>query len=235
MTGSSIAVEALRLAKALGRRVVLQDVDFQIGAGQRVALVGANGAGKTTLLRCLASLTRPSAGEVRWFGQPARGNLEGRRRLGLVAHDSLLYPHLTLQENLVFAARMCDVAEPRQRAQALLDSTGLRPHGHRLPATVSRGMRQRLSIARALVHRPQILLLDEPFAGLDAEGVEWLVELLAGLGHAGQTVCFTAHDEAIIARLADRVLEVRSGRVYEVSQASASMPAACRSIERRAA
>jgi heme exporter protein A len=235
MTAPSIAIEALRLAKILGRRAVLKAVDFRIAAGERVALVGANGAGKTTLLRCLASLARPSAGEVRWFGQPARGNPQGRRLLGLVAHDSLLYPYLTLYENLLFAARMCDVAEPRQRAEALLDGTGLRPHGHRLPAAVSRGMRQRVSIARALVHRPRILLLDEPFAGLDAEGVEWLVELLAGLGQAGRTVCFTAHDDAIIARLADRVLEVRSGRVYEVTQASADIPAASRFIERRAA
>ena len=234
MTGASIAVEVLRLAKVLGRRAVLQDVDFQIGAGQRVALVGANGAGKTTLLRCLASLTRPSAGEVPGSASPPAA-------IPRAAVSWAWWPTIACSirtshcsENLVFAARMCDVGQPRQRSRALLESTGLRPHGHRLPATVSRGMRQRLSIARALVHRPRILLLDEPFAGLDAEGAEWLMELLAGLGHAGQTVCFTAHDEAVIARLADRVLEVRSGRVYEVPQIrQACRPRAARSSPRR--
>lgn len=235
MTGASIAIQVLRLAKVLGRRAVLKDVDFQIVAGQRVALVGANGAGKTTLLRCLASLARPSAGAVHWFGRPARGNPQARRILGLVAHDSLLYPHLTLCENLLFAARMCDVDHPRQRVEGLLESTGLRPHGHRLPAAVSRGMRQRLSIARALVHYPRILLLDEPFAGLDTAGAEWLTELLIALGQSGRTVCFTAHDDAIISRLADRVLEVRSGRVYEIPRDSAGIPILYRSTERRAA
>jgi heme ABC exporter ATP-binding subunit CcmA len=221
MPDAMAAIEVRRLSKTLGRRTVLSGVDFQIAAGQSVALTGANGAGKTTLLRCLASILRPTAGLVRWFGRPAAGNPEARRLVGWVAHESLLYPQLTLRENLAFAARMCDVAQPWQRADELLAGTGLAPYAARLPAAISRGMRQRLAVLRALVHRPRILLLDEPFSGLDAEGTAWLGQLLGELRAAGRTLCFATHDEAVVCRLADRVLEVRRGRVEEIEPGAA--------------
>ena len=116
MPDCRIAVQSRGLSKVFGRQTVFGGLDLEIAAGQCVALTGANGAGKTTLLRCLASALRPSAGEVRWFGRPAIGNPDARRLIGMVAHEARLYPHLTLRENLLFAARMCDVPEPLQRA-----------------------------------------------------------------------------------------------------------------------
>jgi heme ABC exporter ATP-binding subunit CcmA len=214
MTVPTPAIEVVGLAKRLGNRAVLADVSFQIVAGQRVALVGANGAGKTTLLRCMAGLLRPNAGEVLWFGRPAYGDPEVKRLIGLAGHESMLYPQLTLHENLVFAARMTDLRAPERCAEELLAETGLTRFADRRPSAVSRGMRQRASIARALVHGPRILLLDEPFSGLDAEGSKWLAQLLLDLGRRGTTVCFTAHDQAVV-RLAQHVLEVRRGQVQQ--------------------
>ena len=206
------AISARRLSKRFGARVVLDAIELQIAAGQCVALTGANGAGKTTLLRCLASLLRPSDGEVRWFGQSST-EPAAKRLIGMVAHETRLYPHLTLRENLVFAARMHDVAGPRRRADELLAAVGLAAHAERLPPALSRGMRQRAAVARAILHDPPILLLDEPFAGLDAEGAGWLFDHLIDFRRGGGAVCMTLHDEGLAARLADAVLLLRGGRL----------------------
>jgi ABC-type multidrug transport system ATPase subunit len=117
---------------------------------------------------------------------------------------------------VVFAARMCDVREPRQRAGQLLQDAGLGPHVHRLPPQVSKGMRQRVAVARALVHDPPILLLDEPFANLDAVGTDWLFGVLSDLQSRKRTLCFAMHDERKSRRLADRVVHLRSGRLQEL-------------------
>jgi len=209
------AIQVCGLWKSFGDQVVLRGIDLTVPAGEGVALVGANGSGKSTLLRCLASVLRPQAGEVRWFGRAARGNLAVRRLIGLVAHESFLYPHLTLRENLLFAARMCDVPEPGARADELLRRTGLERHARRLPGETSAGMQRRVSLARALVHEPPILLLDEPFAGLDAQGTAWLFDLLSTRRSRGGTLVFATHDLAHARRLADRVLELRMGRLQE--------------------
>jgi heme exporter protein A len=211
-----IAISARRLKKTFGNRVVLGELDLDVAEGQSVALVGANGAGKTTLLRLLASLVRPSSGEVRWFGRPAGTDPAQRRLVGMVAHENLLYPDLTLWENLVFAARMCALARPNRTADRWLRDTGLEYHARRRPTQISRGMRQRLGLARALLHDPRIVLLDEPFGGLDREGTDWLTGLLLGLRSQGTTLCFAAHDENNVRRLADRVLHLESGRLQEV-------------------
>jgi heme exporter protein B len=129
--------------------------------------------------------------------------------VGWVAHESGLYPQLTLRENLIFAARMGDVDQPAQRADESLAAAALQPHADRLPAALSQGMRQRLAITRALLHDPAIVLLDEPFAGLDAEGTQWLLRLLDDLHARGRTLCFATHDVQMLARLADRAVEVR--------------------------
>ncbi len=215
MADANTAIEVRGLAKSFGRRFVLRDVTFDVPVGQCVALTGANGAGKTTLLRCLASITRPTSGEVRWFGRLANKDPDARRLIGAVSHESHLYPHLSLRENLAFAARMYDLAEPVRRADRMLEDLGLAPHRQRLPMEISKGMRQRLAVARAVIHDPAILLLDEPFSGLDAEGSDWLCRLVSQLRERQRTICFSAHDPQRVQQLADRVLELRAGRAWE--------------------
>ena len=210
------AIRAGQLSKSFGGRIVLDAVDLEIARGQSVAVTGANGAGKTTLLGCLASVLRPDGGEVRWFGQLAGRDLAMHRWIGLLAHESGLYPHLTLRENLAFAARMSRAGHPRRRADRWLEATGLAPHADVLPARLSRGMRQRLDIARSLVHDPPLLLLDEPFTHLDAAGTEWLVGLLVELRTRGHTLCFVTHEREKLRLLATRVLELRGGKVFDV-------------------
>lgn len=222
MVDRQIVIQVIGLSKTFAGRGVLKDVGFEVRQGESVAITGANGSGKTTLLRLLASSLRPSAGRVMWFGRPAGLEPSSRRLIAMVSHESALYPHLTLRENLIFAARMYDVRRPAHRADELLAGAGLQADAHRSPERISKGMRQRLSLARAMVHDPRILLLDEPFAGLDAEGTEWLFEVLRDLSARQCTVCFTIHDERKLRRLAERVLHLRSGRLEEVKVSTVS-------------
>jgi heme exporter protein A len=215
MADRTVAIEARGLCRAFGSRVVLRQIDLAIPAGQIVALTGANGAGKTTLLRCLAALNRPTAGEVFWFGQPARSNTPACRLLGVVMHESQIYSHLTVRENLLFSARMCDVSEPSKQIERWLKGVGLEQHRHRLAAGLSRGMRQRLALARALLHDPPILLWDEPFSGLDRESTQWLLDLLNTLRAEEKTVCFSTHDAELARERADRTLHLQAGRLRE--------------------
>jgi heme exporter protein A len=194
--------------------MALNGVSFAVQPGECVVFTGANGAGKTTLLRCLASTVRPTSGEVFCFGRPV-SDPPVRQGFGVVAHESLLYPQLSLRENLVFAARMYGVPQPGPRADALLEQIGLQAHAARRPAQVSRGMRQRVAVARALVHQPPILLADEPFSNLDSQGTAWLLHLLTELRGQGRTLCLVMHEQAQIRALADRILELRGGGIGE--------------------
>ncbi len=226
MTEQKTAIEVRGLSKLFGNRMALCNVDLDVAAGESVALIGANGAGKTTLLRCLASAIRPTAGEVRWFGQMAGKDPSSRHLIGVLGHDGFLYPQLTLRENLLFAARMCDVRRPADRAAQLLDEVRLGPYAHCYPTQISRGMRQRVALARAMVHDPPILLLDEPFSGLDSDAADWLSDLLVQLHDRGRTVCFATHDRPKAQRLADRVLQLQSGRLMASDSVSKRIPRA---------
>jgi ABC-type multidrug transport system ATPase subunit len=217
-TNSRFAIEARGVTKRFGRRLVLDAIDLQIAVGESVVLTGPNGAGKTTLLRTMAALIRPNSGEVLWFGERAAGWHEGRWLIGMVAHEYRLYPHLTLRENLIFAARMCDVPRPAARAGELLEAVSLSAHAERMPPVLSKGMRQRLSLARAMVHDPPVLLLDEPFEGLDATAATWLLRLFQDLRQRGRTLCFVLHDEAKTRILADRVVRIEQGRLSEAAE-----------------
>jgi ABC-type multidrug transport system ATPase subunit len=209
------AIQTRTLCRSFGSRVVLRQIDLDIAAGETVALTGANGAGKTTLLRCLAALNRPTAGAVFWFGQPAALNSPACRLLGVVTHESQNYLHLTVDENLLFAARMHDVPQRRERVEQWAEYFGLTRHRQHQAATLSRGLQQRLALARTLIHNPRILLWDEPFSGLDAESAKWLQQLLMALRTQGKTICFSTHDDEIARHYADRILQLHAGRLCE--------------------
>ena len=210
-TPHRIAIGVNRLTHRYGSRIILNNLHLEIAAGESVAIVGANGSGKTTLLRCMAGLTRIQGGEVRWFGRPAADPPASRRLVGMAAHDGFLYPHLTARENLVFAARMHAATDPGRQADTLIQAAGLGSYAFRQARKLSRGIRQRLSILRAMVHDPKILILDEPFAALDTAGMNWLGSTLQELRSRECTLCFTTHDLLLAQTYADRVLELRGG------------------------
>jgi ABC-type multidrug transport system ATPase subunit len=218
------AIEARGLSKDYGYQAVLRQIDLAVLPGQTVGLMGPNGAGKTTLLSCLAAIVRPTEGEVRWFGNPASGAVRLRKWIGMVAHESRLYPHLTLLENLVFSGRIYGVPRPRRVAVQRLGEAGLAASIDRLPGEVSRGMRQRAAVARALLHKPRILLFDEPFSGLDTDGVQWLTEILQQLRGAGCAICFTSHDAARTAQVADAIWYLTAGRLRNIGGAAVTAP-----------
>jgi ABC-type multidrug transport system ATPase subunit len=232
---AAAAIEARGLSRRFGRVVALHPLDLDVPAGRVLAVVGANGAGKSTLIRLLAGLGRPTAGTVAIGG--AEGDRRARRaRVGLVAHATLLYPALTARENLVFAARLFGCADPATRAAALLGDFELDAVADRAVGTFSRGTAQRVAIARALVHDPAVLLLDEPFTGLDARAAERLERLVDGL-RGRHTVVLSSHDLARAARLADQGLALAAGRGRGLDAAALADPdalaAAC-GVEARA-
>jgi heme exporter protein A len=183
------------VSKRYAARTALADVDLDVAEGEAVALLGPNGAGKTTLLRILALLARPSAGQVRIAGlDPARHGDAIRRQIGYLAHHTLLYGDLSARQNLAFYARLYGLADGRRRGEDLLERVGLEGRGDDPVRTYSRGMQQRLAIARALLHAPRLLLFDEPYAGLDAAAVALLDELLTEAVGAGCTLLMATHD-----------------------------------------
>ncbi len=208
------AVEARNLSKFFGARVALDNVSFSLTPGRILALLGPNGAGKTTLLRLVAGLLTPSEGRVLLFGEAAEENEAPRRRLGFLGHSSFLYADFTAEENLLFYARLYGLPDGEQRAQRWLEYFRLADpalRGYRVRA-FSQGMRQRLALARALLHDPDLLLLDEPFAGLDEASVAASVELLADLQKQGKTVIVSTHQTAPIQALEHDRLRLEKGR-----------------------
>jgi heme ABC exporter ATP-binding subunit CcmA len=206
-------LEALDLHRNYGAARVLRGVDLRVGAGETLAVVGPNGAGKTTLLRVLAGLARPTRGEVRVLGRPLhRGDLDARRAVGFLPHQSLLYDDLTVQENIVFGARLFGLADPRGATRRVLQELDLSSRAADRPRNLSRGLLQRAALARALVHTPRVLLLDEPFTALDAEGAERLRALLQARVAAGTAVVLVTHQLGETWDLATRVGVLVAGR-----------------------
>jgi heme ABC exporter ATP-binding subunit CcmA len=209
----SALLEARGLQRSFGRVRILRGLDLSLRPGEALAVVGPNGAGKTTLLRLLAGLMRPTAGEIRVLGKPlTAGAARLRRAIGLLSHQSLLYDDLTLLENLTFAGRLYGLDRPRELAGAALDRAGLGDRAAELPKRLSRGLLQRAAIARALLHSPQVLLLDEPFTGLDANAGDRLrADLLTRLGQ-GLGLVVVTHHLAEAWDLASRVAVLVEGR-----------------------
>lgn len=218
-------IEVQGLAKTFGPRTALDEINLSIGNGEFVTLVGPNGAGKTTLLRILATLSRPSSGTVRIAGfDVASAGEQVRRRIGFLSHRTLLYDDLTAGQNLQFYAQMYDVAEDSERVDDLLERVGLGPRRSDLVQTFSRGMRQRLAVARAVLHRPELLLLDEPYTGLDPQAVDIVRNLLKELAEEGCAILLTTHRIGRALAAGQRVLVLHRGQVvYDESRETASV------------
>jgi ABC-type multidrug transport system ATPase subunit len=218
------------VSRRFGRRRALAHVTLECRAGEVVGLLGPNGAGKSTFLSIAATLMSPSTGAVRYGRVTARqagGAL--RARIGLLAHDLYLYAELTAIENLEFFARLYLLPDPRRRAETALDMAGLASRAEEPVLAFSRGMRQRLALERALLHEPRLVLLDEPFTGLDDESSRRLIDRLSALRSGGAIVVVSTHDLEAVEGLVDRVAVLRDGRLAAVEE----RPAALRDTYRR--
>ena len=198
-------IEVTKLIKRFGLKAVLRGLDFKVQSGEFVALLGPNGAGKTTFLRILATLSRPSMGNVKVAGYHLPHQAaQVRARLGVVSHMPLLYEDLTAEENLRFYARMYGISKKEERITEVLGMVGLKTRRRDLVRTFSRGMQQRLAIGRAVLHDPEVMLFDEPYTGLDQDASSMLDEVLRSVAAQGRTVVMTSHDLARAEELATR-------------------------------
>jgi len=207
-------VGAEGLTKRFGPRLALDGIDLEVHEGESVALFGPNGAGKTTLVRILCMALRPTTGRVRIAGlDPRKDDLEIRRRIGLISHQSFLYDDLTARQNLEFFSRLHGVPDPAARSDELLRRFELETRADDAVVTFSRGMQQRVSLARSLVHEPPIVFLDEPFTGLDPYAAEMLRETLEVLRDQRRTLVLVTHDLRQGLELSDRWLMLSRGRI----------------------
>ena len=219
MENAPYLIEVRRLVKRFGLKTVLSNLDFYVAPGEFVALLGPNGAGKTTFLRILASLSRPSFGEVRIAGYRLPSQAAAvRRKLGVVSHFPLLYGDLTAEENLLFYGRMYDLANLKKRIKDVLELVGLSTRSNDLVRTFSRGMQQRLAIGRSVLHDPEVILFDEPHTGLDQDACIMLDDVLRQVAARGRTVVMTSHDLARAADLASRFDVLSFGKITAVAR-----------------
>ena len=210
-----MALRISNLTKRFGAFRAVSDLTLEIEKGQFAALFGPNGAGKTTLLKLVAGLLKPTSGTIslRFNGSGA-----GRRNVGYVSHQSLLYQEMSGMENLLFYSRLYGVARPRERSRRVLERMGLAGAGEQLVREYSRGMKQRLTLGRALLHEPTLLLLDEPYVGLDQQGNRLLTSILRSLRDGTHTLLLVTHNLAEGLELCDRVLiQHRGSLVYDRS------------------
>ena len=218
---ASPVLEAASLTRDYGPVRAVDDVSFRLGAGAFLSVFGPNGAGKTSLLRLLAGGLRPTAGEVRVCGtRLTTGDRAARARIGILSHLSFLYGRLTARENLLFHGRLHGLEDVGARVSARLAEAGLDRYANHPVDTLSRGTVQRLAVARALLHDPDIVLLDEPFTGLDAYASALLRDVLSALKGGGRTVVMVTHNLGRGLELADRVaIQVRGSFVFEAERA----------------
>lgn len=202
------------VGKAFTARPVLKDVSLDLPRGQAACLCGVNGAGKSTLLRIVAGLLRPDHGSVAVNGWDLAEHPEKfKRQLGMISHASMVYTELTVLENLAFAADLMGVTNRAERMKEVLAEMGLGPLRHDRAGTLSRGWLQRLAIARALLHKPALLLADEPFTGLDVRATERLVEIVDAFVRQGGSVLMTTHDTRLGLRCCCRVVVLDEGAI----------------------
>jgi heme exporter protein A len=204
------------VSRHFGRRKALSRISFQVPRGAILGLLGPNGAGKSTLLAMLGTLLRPTAGAIR-YGQLDAGphGAALRARIGVLGHDLFLYPELTARENLAFFAGLYGHSDPEAAAAAALGRAGLADRGDDPVSSFSRGMRQRVALERALVHEPRLVLLDEPFTGLDESSASALVDRLHRLRDGGAIVILATHDLDLADGLLDRAVFLKDGRMAD--------------------
>lgn len=211
----TVAVVAEGLTRRFGARSAVRDVSLTLGAGDCLALFGPNGAGKTTLLRMLGGMLRPTTGTVCIHGAVLPGEPETRRLLGVLSHRSMLYDALTVRENVAFAAACQGVVDIDAATDAALELLLVRDRAEQPVRALSRGLQQRVSIARALVHGPQLMLLDEPYTGLDEVGARALTDALRTLTASGATVVLVTHNIAEGLALATHAAIMRDGQFVQ--------------------
>ena len=210
----NLAIEVSGLRKAFGRTPVLRGVDLEVPWGQVLTLLGPNGSGKTTLIKILSTLTKPDSGDVTIGGMSiSKQGQNIRRIIGVVAHDPLLYDDLTGRENLRFFARMFGVREIDERIAVVTERMGMTPRLDQRVGTLSHGMKKRFSIARALLHDPDILLMDEPESGLDQEALGLLDTVVTDKTNPLRTVLMTTHSLDRAIALGQRMAILANGRV----------------------
>jgi len=213
-------VEVADIARAFGSRKAVAGVSFSLARGDCLAVFGPNGAGKTTLLRLLAGLLKPSSGSARIAGIPLPGGTLARSRVGLISHHTMLYEALSARENVSFAARLYGVRNPGTRVDDSLRRMSMLERADAPVRLLSRGMQQRVSIARAMVHSPQVVLADEPYSGLDESGARALTALLRELRSSGTAVIIVTHNLAEGLSLATHAAVMQRGRFvrYDASE-----------------
>jgi len=219
------------VARHFGRRKALSHISFQTRAGSILGLLGPNGAGKSTMIAVLATLLRPSSGAIRYGSHSAQGAGSAlRARIGILGHDLFLYPELTARENLAFFAGLYGAAHAHAAADRALERAGLAHRATDPISSFSRGMRQRVALERALIHGPRLVLLDEPFTGLDDASTAALVARLRGLRDEGAIVILATHDLDLAEGLLDTALFLRDGRMLDAVASPEALRSTYRSI-----
>ncbi len=218
---SETLIAVRKLDKTFGARWALRGVTFQVAPGEIVALVGPNGAGKTTLLRMVATLSRPNAGQIYIGRIPLSEHANSARAaVGFVAHQTFMYDDLTAEENLRFYARLYDLPNNPARVHDVARRVGIEHRLNDVTRTLSRGLQQRLTLARMLLHDPAVLLLDEPYTGLDKNAADMLDQIFLQAKKEGRAVLFSTHDLERGLAIADRALVLKAGRlVYDLPHA----------------
>jgi heme exporter protein A len=214
VAASQIVLRVLGLSKDFGYIKALQEIDLTLERGQVLALFGPNGAGKTTLLRVLATLTRPSAGEIQLLDVALPAWEErARRYIGLVTHRSFLFPDLTVEENLCFYGQLYEVEDLPARIEEVLAKVNLEDQRHHLTRVLSPGLYRRATIARVLLHNPTLLLLDEPYGGLGSHATDLLDGIVRAHVDQGKALILTSHNLAQSLKVCDRWAILRGGRI----------------------
>ena len=200
------AINLTGIHKSFGGRAVLEDINFQLTSGKGLCICGANAAGKTTLIKIISGLLQPTKGVVEICGfNTQRQSQQARTLVGAILHKSMVYPQLTVAENLQFFARLYGVKNSKARVQELLEQAGLMHYRYDSAGILSRGMMQRLAIARALIHKPIVLLADEPFTGLDIDASQQLAALLRNFKNNGGSVVMTTHNVSLSLQCCEQV------------------------------